>query len=96
MASEEPLKLDWIDLVPEKERKLFDSIGMPASDHSGGAAQQSKIGNVRPELNGSQVKIPGFVIPLEGDADTVTEFYWCHILELVFTCHHRLQTRSFT
>ncbi|NMS07731.1 DUF3299 domain-containing protein, partial [Vibrio parahaemolyticus] len=42
--------------------------------HSGGAAQQSKIGNVRPELNGSQVKIPGFVIPLEGDADTVTEF----------------------
>ncbi|NMU26905.1 DUF3299 domain-containing protein, partial [Vibrio parahaemolyticus] len=59
MASEEPLKLDWIDLVPEKERKLFDSIGMPASDHSGGAAQQSKIGNVRPELNGSQVKIPG-------------------------------------
>ncbi|MDF5538935.1 DUF3299 domain-containing protein, partial [Vibrio parahaemolyticus] len=26
------------------------------------------------ELNGSQVKIPGFVIPLEGDADTVTEF----------------------
>ncbi|MGU3843364.1 DUF3299 domain-containing protein, partial [Vibrio diabolicus] len=61
LASEEPLTLDWIDLVPEKERKLFDSVGMPASDHSGGAAQQSKIGNVRPELNGSQVKIPGFV-----------------------------------
>ncbi len=68
MASDEPLTLDWIDLVPEAERKLFDSVGMPASDHSGGAAQQSKIGNVRPELNGSQVKIPGFVIPLEGSA----------------------------
>lgn len=75
MASDEPLTLDWIDLVPEAERKLFDSVGMPASDHSGGAAQQSKIGNVRPELNGSQVKIPGFVIPLEGDANTVTEFF---------------------
>ncbi|MBE3760064.1 DUF3299 domain-containing protein [Vibrio parahaemolyticus] len=74
MASDEPLTLDWIDLVPEAERKLFDSVGMPASDHSGSAAQQSKIGNVRPELNGSQVKIPGFVIPLEGDANTVTEF----------------------
>ena len=74
IANEDPLKLDWIDLVPEKERKLFNSIGMPASDHSGDAAQQSKIGHVRPELNGSQVKIPGFVIPLEGDANTVTEF----------------------
>ncbi len=42
MASDEPLTLDWIDLVPEAERKLFDSVGMPASDHSGGAAQQSK------------------------------------------------------
>ncbi len=75
MASEKPLALDWIDLVPEAERKMFDSIGMPnASDHSGGAAVQSKAGQVRPELNGSLVRIPGFVIPLEGDADTVTEF----------------------
>nr|WP_045422113.1 DUF3299 domain-containing protein [Vibrio jasicida] len=74
MASDEPLKLDWIDLVPEAERKMFDSMGMPATDHSGGAAMQSKVGNVRPELNGSTVKIPGFVIPLEGDANTVTEF----------------------
>ncbi|MGR5068008.1 MULTISPECIES: DUF3299 domain-containing protein [Vibrio] len=73
-SDEEPLTLDWIDLIPESERKMFDSIGMPSSDHNGDAAQQSKIGNVRPELNGSQVKIPGFVIPLEGDANTVTEF----------------------
>ncbi len=75
MASEAPLELDWIDLVPESERKMFDSVGMPAaSEHSGGAAEQSKVGGVRTELNGSLVKIPGFVIPLEGDADTVTEF----------------------
>lgn len=74
LASDEPLKLDWIDLVPENERKMFDGVGMPATDHTGGAALQSKIGNVRPELNGSKVKIPGFVIPLEGDANTVTEF----------------------
>lgn len=47
-------KLDWIDLVPESERKLFDSIGMPASDHTGTAATQSKIGSVRPELNNTK------------------------------------------
>ncbi|AXY02035.1 DUF3299 domain-containing protein [Vibrio alfacsensis] len=74
LANEEPLTLDWIDLVPEAERNMFDSMGMPETDHSGNAAQQSKVGSVRPELNGSTVKIPGFVIPLEGDANTITEF----------------------
>ncbi|MFG0888621.1 DUF3299 domain-containing protein [Vibrio sp. CJQ_6] len=73
--SNEVLKLDWIDLIPENERNLFDHQGMLMPDHSGDApAQQQKIGNVRPELNGSTVKIPGFVIPLEGDENTVTEF----------------------
>ncbi|EDL52528.1 DUF3299 domain-containing protein [Vibrio mediterranei] len=68
------LKLDWIDLIPEKERNQFDAMGMPAIDHSGGVMEQSKLGSVRQELNGSMVKIPGFVIPLEGDEDMVTEF----------------------
>ncbi|MDA0111125.1 DUF3299 domain-containing protein [Vibrio sp. La 4.2.2] len=68
------LKLDWIDLIPEKERNQFDAMGMPAIDHSGGVMEQSKLGSVRQELNGSLVKIPGFVIPLEGDEDMVTEF----------------------
>lgn len=70
----EPLNLDWIDLIPEDERNQFDSMGMPEVDHSGDVMQQSKIGGVRQELNGSQVKIPGFVIPLEGDENKVTEF----------------------
>ncbi|WP_117235832.1 DUF3299 domain-containing protein [Vibrio maerlii] len=73
-ASEDVLTLDWIDLIPDEERKQFDDIGMPITDHSGGQAQQSLVGNVREELNGSQVKIPGFVIPLEGDENIVTEF----------------------
>ncbi|MCG9785635.1 DUF3299 domain-containing protein [Vibrio mediterranei] len=68
------LKLDWIDLIPEKEHNQFDAMGMPAIDHSGGVMEQSKLGSVRQELNGSMVKIPGFVIPLEGDEDMVTEF----------------------
>ena len=47
---------------------------MPAQSHTGKAAKQSKLGHVRKELNGSKVKIPGFVIPLEGDQNMVTEF----------------------
>ncbi|MGR5288362.1 DUF3299 domain-containing protein [Vibrio maritimus] len=68
------LTLDWIDLIPEKERNQFDAMGMPSVDHSGGVMEQSKVGTVRQELNGSKVKIPGFVIPLEGDENAVTEF----------------------
>ncbi|WP_162063512.1 DUF3299 domain-containing protein [Vibrio taketomensis] len=74
-ANEDILTLDWIDLIPEAERNQFDSVGMPLiTDHSGGAMEQSKLGTVRQELNGSEVKIPGFVIPLEGDDEKITEF----------------------
>ncbi|GAB7219108.1 DUF3299 domain-containing protein [Vibrio comitans] len=75
VAHAEPLQLNWIDLVPENERAQFDIQGMPsASSHDGNAVEQSMVGSVRTELDGSQVKIPGFVIPLEGDANNVTEF----------------------
>ncbi|MGF1697400.1 DUF3299 domain-containing protein [Vibrio kyushuensis] len=73
-TAEEAMVLNWIDLVPESERNQFDNAGMPALDHSGDVMAQSKVGTVRPELNNSKVKIPGFVIPLEGDANKVTEF----------------------
>lgn len=74
-ANQEVLKLDWLDLIPQSERNQFDQQGLPMPDHSGTApAKQSTLGQVRPELNGSKVKIPGFVIPLEGDENTVTEF----------------------
>lgn len=71
--SDDTLTLEWLDLIPLNERNLVDSIGMPLN-HEGEAQTQSKLGGVRQELNGSQVKIPGFVIPLEGDQDVVTEF----------------------
>lgn len=73
-SQEDVLALDWIDLIPEAERNQFDKQGMPAINHGGDVMQQSKLGGVRPELNGSTVKIPGFVIPLEGDEHKVTEF----------------------
>ncbi|OXX73483.1 DUF3299 domain-containing protein [Vibrio sp. V03_P4A6T147] len=74
-SNEQVLTLDWIDLIPENERNQFNADGMPALNHDGEmTAAQSKIGGVRKELNGSMVKIPGFVIPLEGDANNVTEF----------------------
>ncbi len=71
----EPLTLDWLDLVPESERSMINEQGIAAFiDHNGGKAKQNQMGKVREELNGSQVKLPGFVIPLEGDDKAVTEF----------------------
>ncbi|MFA0071313.1 DUF3299 domain-containing protein, partial [Vibrio breoganii] len=32
------------------------------------------VGSFRKELVGKTVKIPGFVIPLEGDSETTTQF----------------------
>lgn len=65
-------RLHWIDLIPEQERNI------PAknliTDHTGGEVLQSQIHNVRHELNGTEVKIAGFVIPLEGDDELVTDF----------------------
>ena len=68
------LTLDWIDLVPESEKQLFNQKNMPVLSHDGDAVKQSMVGKVRDELNGSKVKIPGFVIPLEGDDKMITEF----------------------
>lgn len=72
--ADEPLRLDWIDLVPESERVQFNEKGMPQINHDGGQMAQSLIGGVRQELSGSEVKIPGFVVPLEGTDTHITEF----------------------
>ncbi len=70
----EILNLNWIDLIPQDERNLPNGLEMPLIDHLGEAPPQTKLGGIRHELNGSTVRIPGFVIPLEGDKDVVTEF----------------------
>ncbi|WP_087026684.1 DUF3299 domain-containing protein [Thaumasiovibrio subtropicus] len=78
-AADDVLTLNWLDLIPEAEREAFAAnagrAAIGAHDESSDLrAQQSLIGSVREELNGSKVKIPGFVIPLEGDNKVVTEF----------------------
>lgn len=71
-AYAEILQLKWIDLVPESERVARRL--MANEFEYGDAKMSSALGATRPELNGKQVRIPGFVVPLEGDADKVSEF----------------------
>ncbi|MCY7295004.1 DUF3299 domain-containing protein [Alteromonas sp. a30] len=65
-----PTELYWEDLAP-KDYVIPDA---PQLDHNKSMAQQSPNAPTLPELNGKEVKIPGFVVPLEGDDQTLTEF----------------------
>lgn len=66
----EPRELFWEDLAPA-------DFELPEQEvvHSGNTmAQQSMAAPVVQSLNGTEVKIPGFVVPLEGDEDNLSEF----------------------
>lgn len=96
VRDENTVEIEWLDLIPESERARVSDETLAALDHSANVAQQALVGSVRPELNGSNVKIPGFVIPLEGDSESISEFLLVPFMVRVFTFHHHLQTRLFT
>ena len=69
VVAEEVKELYWEDMVPE-------SYVLPEApiNHDGSMEQQNLDAPVVTELNNKLVKIPGFVVPLEGGTDTITEF----------------------
>ncbi len=75
------LELDWEELVPKDARARFGAAGPPAPVHDylgegGMAAQQVMDFSVNKELDGADVKIPGFIVPLDiGKDGLVSEFF---------------------
>lgn len=69
--AQQPLELEWENLVPKNFK-----MDTPNVEHIGQAMAGPQTINapVVKSLDGKLVKIPGFVIPLEGDETTVTEF----------------------
>lgn len=69
----EPRELTWEDLVPRSElNALNQSQGnVPLLSHNTFGVQQT--GSVVPELNGERVRLPAFVVPLDGDENRLTE-----------------------
>lgn len=69
MVSAAPTEIYWEDLVPkgyiEPEVQL---------DHANPMAQQNLAAPLVSKYNNMRVKIPGFIVPIEGDMNTVTEF----------------------
>ncbi len=76
-----PGTISWEDLVPETTRSSFKSGPPPAvhdylSGESGLAAQQPQDYSVNASLDGHSIRLPGFIVPLELDAEgRVTEFF---------------------
>lgn len=73
--------LEWEDLLPDTDRNSFQA-GPPPPTHDylsgegGLAAQQPMNFNVNGKLEGKNVRVPGFIVPLELDAQgKVTEFF---------------------
>ncbi len=80
--ADESNRIEWEELVPESLRsralEIEESIFKFNPDHSSqpkaGSFSQFSMNETRPELNGKQVKITGFVVPLEFDMTYVNEF----------------------
>ncbi|MEW9797919.1 DUF3299 domain-containing protein [Alteromonas sp. CYL-A6] len=69
-SAQEPAEVYWEDLVPEG----FNELAPSDFDHNNKMTQLQPNAPVVEKYNGQRVKIPGFIVPLEGTADRTTEF----------------------
>ncbi|GGO71387.1 hypothetical protein GCM10010982_27060 [Bowmanella pacifica] len=70
LAMAEVKDLYWEDMVPSG----YIAPDQNVSHDGDSMAQMNLDAPVVQELDGQQVRIPGFVVPLEGDDDKLTEF----------------------
>ncbi|MFY8273583.1 DUF3299 domain-containing protein [Pseudoalteromonas sp. SSDWG2] len=71
----EPVEIFWEDLVPEGH--VVVDTRNSASSHEGADknwVQPDLDAPVVQKYNGKTVSLPGFVVPLEGDSEVITEF----------------------
>jgi hypothetical protein len=83
---EEFIDLDWIDLLPEGETSLPPEL-LALTDHTNSlpSTQQPLSSGVRTEWNGKNVRLPGFILPLEHSGTAVTAFI---LVPFVGACVH--------
>ncbi len=70
VSANEPTEVYWEDLVPEG----FNELAPNGVNHDNRMAQVQPNAPVVEKYDGMRVKIPGFVVPLEGTVDSTTEF----------------------
>jgi uncharacterized protein len=65
--------LQWNDLLPPSAHTTTQPDPAQTINHTGGSAPQLE-GSTRPELDHHQVRIPGYVVPIDGDEQSVRTF----------------------
>lgn len=73
--AEEPREVDWLELIPESEIQRL--MALPPIEHTGFFQPEQEMSFVTvPEMDGQLVRIPGYIVPLDSDADgRLTEFF---------------------
>ncbi len=86
LSAKPPVELDWDALLPEgsNPEKLMEKYGADVADLDDTDPRAKKLldeleaiwkkAPVVKELDGKRVKLPGFVVPLEGDGQKLSEF----------------------
>ncbi|MCG7535713.1 DUF3299 domain-containing protein [Pseudoalteromonas sp. OOF1S-7] len=75
VQAEPPKEIFWEDLIPQGHVQLSNQDA--AASHDGDQqnwVQPDLDAPVVKSLDGKQVSLPGFVVPLEGDSEVITEF----------------------
>ena len=77
-AEEQWRELDWLELMPEEDLRLLESL--PEVNHEGDGPvtlpDEILTGRVVPEMDGARARIPGFVVPLKTVGDQrIVEFF---------------------
>ncbi len=73
-SSNPPKEIFWEDLIPQGHVQIDTQA---QANHEGSEqnwVQPELDAPVVEELNGQSVSLPGFVVPLEGDSEVITEF----------------------
>lgn len=72
-------ELDWLELMPEEDLQLLESLPEIVHEGDGPASLPDEImtGRVVPEMDGVEGRIPGFVVPLKtvGSEQRIVEFF---------------------
>lgn len=76
---------NYHDRVKRLEEEGIDVEGLIAMRDQVGAERQAKLLLTNAELDGKQVRIPGYLLPLEFDGDKVIEFF---LVPYVGACIH--------
>lgn len=78
-AADEARRVNWEDLVPDMGLGVPKTLDLDGDgtvtdyEMSKAPSGQSDMDETVPELNGKLVKIPAFVVPLDGDMEALTE-----------------------